>query len=152
MILSAAAVLLLGVITHIISLIIQSAGNMPYFLWLFEAIVFILLFAFWGYSLKFRIVHPEIRKLLLGICNSIIVWIVIGTIKKLFISDPLLVRYCGYLSYSIDFLIPTLIVLAATCIGKPDEYHVTKKEKYFFGGSAFCFIIFFCAASTILHL
>ena len=69
------------------------------------------------------------RRYLLSIAALIIFWLYIRTIKWMFFSDDVLVRYLWYAYYIPLILIPLLGVFIVECIGKPQDYRLLPKRK-----------------------
>ena len=48
--------------------------------------IYILLMVAWGLSIRFRIIHAQTKRYLLSISGLIIFWLIIRTVKYLFVS------------------------------------------------------------------
>lgn len=97
---------------------IRSAANIA------RSLIYIGLFAAWGFSLYKRIIQVQVRRYLIAIAVFMVFWMIIRTVKFNIsaYAEPSFVRLCWYLFYIPLLLIPMLGVFAAVAIGKPENY------------------------------
>ena len=93
-----------------------------------RSFIYIGIFTAWGLSLRNRIIQTQVRRYMTAAAVLMVFWFVVRTLKYNFIpvaSHPDLVRYIWYMYYLPMIFIPTLAVLIALSIGRPDGYRLT---------------------------
>ncbi len=93
-----------------------------------RSFIYIGIFTVWGMSLRNRIIQTQVRRYMTAAAVLMVFWFVVRTLKYNFIpvaSHPDLVRYIWYMYYLPMIFIPTLAVLIALSIGRPDGYRLT---------------------------
>lgn len=87
--------------------------------------IYIFLFAVWGILLVRRIIQVQLRRYMIGIACSMAFWFLLRTLKYHFIPAETLpdaVRVTWYAYYISMLILPTLSLLAAVSLGKPEQY------------------------------
>ena len=87
--------------------------------------IYIFLFAVWGILLVRRIIQVQLRRYMIGIACSMVFWFLLRTLKYHFIPAETLpdaVRVTWYAYYISMLILPTLSLLAAVSLGKPEQY------------------------------
>lgn len=94
-------------------------GNASRQLQVFRSFFFVFLFAFWGLSLQWCIIHKQIKKWTFLTASLMVFWILIRTIKWHYVSDPDIIRQLWYSFYipmigiSLLFLFIAIAVIKA---------------------------------------
>lgn len=91
--------------------------------------IYTSLFAIWGFSLRRRIVQPQVRQYLTAISVLMIFWLTVRLVRFSFVDEPGVRRYLWYLYYVSMLFIPCLAVLVALSLGKPEGYHLPRWTK-----------------------
>lgn len=91
------------------------------FLGFLRSVLYIGLFAAWGFSLNQRVIQKKVRQYLISVVVLLIFWNVLKTLKYLVVTDPIVCRYLWYLYYVPMLLIPLMVFLAGWLMGKPDD-------------------------------
>lgn len=89
--------------------------------------LYILLFSMWGFSLDRRIIQKQVLHCLRITAALMLLWLILRTLKYEVITDTVVMRYVWYLYYLPMLFIPMLAVYIALCLGKPDEYRLSRK-------------------------
>lgn len=89
--------------------------------------LYILLFSMWGFSLDRRIIQKQVLHCLRITAALMLLWLILRTLKYEVIVDTVVMRYVWYLYYLPMLFIPLLAVYIALCLGKPDEYRLSRK-------------------------
>lgn len=100
-------------------------GFYPQTLGLVRSGIYIFLFAVWGILLVRRIIQVQLRRYMIGIACSMAFWFLLRTLKYYFIPAETLpdaVRVTWYAYYISMLILPTLSLLAAVSLGKPEQY------------------------------
>lgn len=86
----------------------------------------------WCYSVRRRIIHKQVRKLLLCVGFLLIFWLVAKIIKRDFTGSVThaWVRYLWYAFYVGKLLVPTLGAFIINYLGKPENYSHPKSLNY----------------------
>ena len=93
--------------------------------------IYILLYAIWAFSIQTRIIHNQIRKILLMIAFLMIMWFLIRNEKYIYaLTFPNLARYLWYLYYLPMLLIPSFAVMIAKSIGLSYDEKLESKSKW----------------------
>ncbi len=86
------------------------------------------LFAFWGVSVRARVIQPAARKYLTAIASMEVIWLIVKEFKWRFLPAPLFQRYLWYIYYIPILLIPLLTLFIAMSLGKAGEYRLSKNH------------------------
>ena len=93
--------------------------------------IYIFLYAIWAFSIQTRIIHNQIRKILLMIAFLMIMWFLIRNEKYIYaLTFPNLARYLWYLYYLPMLLIPSFAVMIAKSIGLSYDEKLESKSKW----------------------
>lgn len=97
----------------------NSAG---WILSLLRSCIYIGLFAFWGLSVKFRMIQTQARRFLISIAVLMVFWMVMRTLKYQFASSPDTQRFLWYCFYFPQIYIPLMALFGALSLGRPEDY------------------------------
>ena len=89
-----------------------------------RALLYLLLFALWGFSLDRRIIQKQALHCLRLTAALMLVWLILRTLKYEFVTDLTVARYIWYLYYLPMLFIPLLGVYIALSLGKSEEYRL----------------------------
>ena len=92
-----------------------------------RAVLYLLLFALWGFSLDRRIIQRQALHCMRLTAALMLVWLVLRTLKYEFVTDPTAARYIWYLYYLPMLFIPLLGVYIALSLGKAEEFRLGGK-------------------------
>lgn len=104
-------------------------GPLKWYGSILRAVIYIGLFTAWGISIRRRIIQPQVRRYLTAISVLMVFWIMVRTIRYLFIEASGALRYLWYLYYLPMLFIPFLSVFVALSLGKPEGFHLPKWTK-----------------------
>ena len=90
-----------------------------------RALLYLLLFALWGFSLDRRIIQKQALHCLRLTAALMLVWLILRTLKYEFVTDLTAARYLWYLYYLPMLFIPLFGVYIALSLGKSEEFHLT---------------------------
>ena len=93
---------------------------------LLRSFIYIALMAWWGVSLRQRIIQTQVRRYLVSIAALCVFWLSIRTVKFFFAAAPAAIRYLWYGYYFPMLFIPLLCVLVALSLRKPENYRLPK--------------------------
>lgn len=94
---------------------------------LVRSLIYIGLFMSWLISIKKRIINKNQQNYLVIIASLIILWMVLRTIKYLFLVGQMdLTRYFWYSYYIPIMLIPIFSLYVALYLGKNEKYRITR--------------------------
>ena len=110
--------------------------------------IYIFLMSAWGFSVRFRIIHAQSRRYLSAISALIIFWLVIRTVKYLFVSGADAQRCLWYLYYLPILFIPLMAVFVALSLGKSENYRLPGFIKLLYIPTA---LLFFAVITNDLH-
>ncbi len=110
--------------------------------------IYIFLMSAWGFSVRFRIIHAQSRRYLSAISALIIFWLVIRTVKYLFVSGTDAQRYLWYFYYLPMLFIPLMAVFVALSLGKSENYRLPGFIKLLYIPTA---LLFFAVITNDLH-
>lgn len=96
---------------------------------LLRSIIYISLMTAWGFSVRARIIQPQTRRYLSAISALIVFWLVIRTVKYLFVSDAAAERYLWYSYYLPLLFIPPISVFVALSLGKGESFRLPSLVK-----------------------
>ena len=97
-----------------------------------RSILYIFLFTAWGLSVRFRIVHSQVRRCMTLIAGLMVFWILVRTMKYTLLSDPTAVRLSWYLYYFPLIFIPLLCLFAAMLRGESDDSRLPRPAMLLF--------------------
>ena len=95
-----------------------------------RAVLYLLLFSLWGYSLDRRIIQTQALHCLRLTAALMLLWLILRTLKYEFVTDLTVARYIWYLYYLPMLFIPLLGVYIALTLGKSEEYRLTGKAGF----------------------
>ena len=90
-----------------------------------RAVLYLLLFSLWGYSLDRRIIQPQTLRCLRLTAALMLLWLILRTLKYEFVTDLTVARYIWYLYYLPMLFIPLLGVYIALSLGKSEKFRLT---------------------------
>lgn len=106
-----------------------------------RSFIYIGMFAAWGLSVRQRIVQKQVRRYLTGVSLLLILWFTLRSAKYFIFWQPNVTRYLWYLYYLPMLFVPTLALLIAMSLGKPDEYKLPKSVWLLFAVSGALLIL-----------
>lgn len=106
-----------------------------------RSFIYIGMFAAWGLSVRQRIVQKQVRRYLTGVSLLLILWFTLRSAKYFIFWQPNVTRYLWYLYYLPMLFVPTLALLVAMSLGKPDEYKLPKSVWLLFAVSGALLIL-----------
>lgn len=106
-----------------------------------RSFIYIGMFAAWGLSVRQRIVQNQVRRYLTGVSLLLILWFTLRSAKYFIFWQPNVIRYLWYLYYLPMLFIPTLALLIAMSLGKPDKYKLPKSVWLLFAVSGALLIL-----------
>lgn len=106
-----------------------------------RSFIYIGMFAAWGLSVRRRIVQKQVRRYLTGVSLLLILWFTLRSAKYFIFWQPNVIRYLWYLYYLPMLFIPTLALLIAMSLGKPDKYKLPKSVGLLFAVSGALLIL-----------
>ena len=106
-----------------------------------RSFIYIGMFAAWGLSVRQRIVQKQVRRYLTGVSLLLILWFTLRSAKYFIFWQPNVIRYLWYLYYLPMLFVPTLALLIAMSLGKPDEYKLPKSVGLLFAVSGALLIL-----------
>ena len=95
-----------------------------------RAVLYLLLFALWGFSLDRRIIQKQALHCLRLTAALMLLWLILRTLKYEFVTDLTVARCIWYLYYLPMLFIPLLGVYIALTLGKSEEYRLTGKAGF----------------------
>ena len=90
-----------------------------------RALLYLLLFALWGFSLDRRIIQKQALHCMRLTAALMLLWLILRTLKYEFVTDLTAARYIWYLYYLPMLFIPLLGVYIALSLGKSEEFRLT---------------------------
>lgn len=90
-----------------------------------RALLYLLLFSLWGFSLDRRIIQKQALHCLRLTAVLMLVWLVLRTLKYEVVTDLTVARYIWYLYYLPMLFIPLLGVYIALSLGRSEEFRLT---------------------------
>ena len=97
-------------------------NNLP----LIRGVIYSILFAAYGLTLRKRIIQTQALHFLIVIITLMVFWVLIRTIKYSFVVSPDIIRYLWYTYYIPMLMIPALFILVALSLGKPEQYRLPR--------------------------
>lgn len=90
-----------------------------------RSLLYLSLFAGWGISLYNRMVHPQVRRLLLNVDLLMLFWILVRTLRFQLNTPPGMDRMLGYLYYAPMLGIPVLCVQLVLTVDRSERYRLS---------------------------
>lgn len=87
-----------------------------------RAMIYLALFIVWGLSIRYRIRQNQARRYLLAVDLLMLFWITVRTIKFIVVTGAVMTRYLWYLYYIPMLLIPTIGLMLAWSLNRPEDY------------------------------
>ena len=129
----AAAALLIAFAVFIRQFSFRTSGFVSLAASLIRSLIYIGMTFAWSVSISRRILQKSARRCLLTIAGLLIFWLCVRTCKYfLFDGMDTVVRYCWYCYYFPMIFIPPLMICAAECMGRPEDYVVPRQMKLLF--------------------
>ena len=91
-----------------------------------RTVLYLLLFALWGFSLDRRIIQRQTLHCLRLTAALILLWLILRTLKYSVVTDPAAGRYVWYLYYLPMLFLPLLGVYIALSMGKSEDYRLNR--------------------------
>lgn len=120
-----AAVVTALIVLAFVCRVLGNNGFYPRAMGLVRSIIYIFLFAVWGFSLQRRIIQNWQRRYMAAIAICMSLWFSLRTLKYHFIpaaTMPGVARLAWYAYYIPMLLIPMLALFTAVSLGKPEHY------------------------------
>ena len=92
-----------------------------------RAVLYLLLFSLWGFSLDRRIIQKQALHCLRLTAALMLLWLVLRTLKYEVVTDLTVARYIWYLYYLPMLFIPLLGVYIALSLGKSEKFLLSGK-------------------------
>lgn len=89
-----------------------------------RSVIYMGLFTVWGFSLRRRIIQPQVRRYFTAIPMLMVFWITIRLIRFSFAKGSWVLRHLWYLYYLPILFIPLLSVFIAMSLGKPERFRL----------------------------
>ncbi len=90
-------------------------------------VIYIGILVSWAASVYERIMNKTIRRYLITLVGLMMLWMLMRTLRHtVFLQVFPIGQWCWYAYYISMILIPHISLMAAKCIGKPDEFRVPK--------------------------
>ena len=87
--------------------------------------LYLLLFAWWGYTLDRRIIQRQVLHCLRLTAALMLLWLILRTLKYDIVTGDQTARYLWYLYYLPMLFLPLLGVYIARSLGKPDTFRLS---------------------------
>ena len=100
------------------------------FLGFLRSVLYVGLFAVWGFSLNRRVIQKKVKYYLISVVALLIFWNVLKTLKYLIVADPIVSRYLWYLYYIPMLQIPLMVFLAGWLMGQPDDRELPGRLRF----------------------
>ena len=113
-----------------------------------RAVLYLLLFALWGYSIDRRILQKQALHCLRLIAALMLFWLILRTLKYEVVTDLTVARYLWYLYYLPMLFIPLLGMYTALCLGQPEDYRMNLKKRML---AVIPIVLFACVITNDLH-
>lgn len=121
-----------GAVRFVRDYFVQISDNTILYI-LFAGVIFV-----WSRQMRKRLLHYEERKYLTGVSLCIVFYLMIRTIKYVFLPAGFLVtRYAWYFYYLPQTLIVLFLFFAVWCIGKPYDYKIKSGWKLLYVPAVF---------------
>lgn len=93
---------------------------------LLQSGIYLCMFTVWGFSFRRRIIQTQVKNYLAAISALMVFWLIIRTVKYMFVTNLDIARYLWYLYYLPMLFIPQLVVFVALSLGKSEEYRLPR--------------------------
>jgi len=103
--------------------------------------IYIGLMAWWGVSLRQRIVQTQVRRYLTAAAALCVFWLSIRTVKFFFAVTPSVTRWLWYGYYFPMLFIPPLCVAVALSLGRPENYRLPEWTDVLYLPAAFLLLL-----------
>ena len=107
----------------------------------FRSVIYIVLFAAWGISVRSRIIQPQVRRYLTAISALMVFWVAVRSTRYLFAQGPWVLRHLWYLYYLPMLFIPLLAVFVALSLGKHENFRLPKQTDLLYIPTAALFLL-----------
>lgn len=94
-----------------------------------RSMFYTVLFAVWWVSLRWRIIHRQVRRCLEGTALAMVSWMILRSLKWHFIEDMAVDRYLWYMFYIPLLLFPLLFLMVAISLGRPQSFRFPRWVK-----------------------
>ena len=91
-----------------------------------RTVLYLLLFALWGFSLDRRIIQRQALHCLRLTAALMLLWLILRTLKYSFVTGLAAGRYIWYLYYLPMLFLPLLCVYIALSMGKSEDYRLSR--------------------------
>ena len=103
---------------------------------------------FWAMSVRYRVTDRRLRRLILGVVASLLLFLILQLFRGNLAWTPLLERYCWY-SYYIPYLLtPLLLFLCALAAFRPADRSLPRWSRIVIAAAA---ALILCAVTNDLH-
>lgn len=92
-----------------------------------RTVLYLLLFALWGFSLDRRIIQRQTLHCLRLTAALMLLWLILRTLKYSVVTGPAAGRYIWYLYYLPMLFLPLLGVYIALSMGKSEDYRLSRE-------------------------
>ena len=93
-----------------------------------RAVIYLVLYIFWGNTLRYRLVHSQVKHIAISIAALMVFWIGVRTIKySISMQSVDLIRQLWYLFYLPMIFIPLLAFLMSMAVGLPEEQRLPSR-------------------------
>ena len=100
------------------------------FLGFVRSVLYVGLFAAWGFSLNRRVIQKKVKYYLISVVALLIFWNILKTLKYLIVADPIVSRYLWYLYYIPMLQIPLMVLRAGWLMGQPDDRELPGRLRF----------------------
>ena len=83
-----------------------------------RSLIYIVLFLWWGVMLRKRIVQVQAKRFMTAISFLIVFWVLVRTVKFIFVENPTVIRLLWYSYYIPMIFIPVLSLLVTLSLEK----------------------------------
>lgn len=101
-----------------------------------RSLIYIVLFLWWGVMLRKRIVQVQAKRFMTAISFLIVFWVLVRTVKFIFVENPTVIRLLWYSYYIPMIFIPVLSLLVTLSLEKSENYQISGVKILLFSFSA----------------
>ena len=117
----------LGLLAIFIAIFLRSdcfrfSGHFASCVSVLRSIVYTALFVGWGMWRYHTVIHYRVRRYLAWIAGLMVFWMMVRTVKYLYLSDLAAIRLAWYLYYVAIMFIPVLSLFVMACTRRPEEW------------------------------
>lgn len=105
---------------------------LDWFCGMLRSVIYIGMFTVWGFSLRRRIIQPQVYRYLTAISALIVFWVTVRTIRFMFTEAPWALRWLWYMYYLPMLFIPCLAVFVALSLGRPENFRLPGWTAFFY--------------------